>query len=88
MQRLIHLCPVDSSTGLLGQVFFPIEGVSCLVLTLPFIIEIPVYNANSATLIRRRVLRCLLLGLHCLLISLLLDARHKWVNKSVMYTPI
>ena len=37
---------VDSSNSPCGH-FYPIKGVSSLFLVLPFIIEIPVLNANN-----------------------------------------
>ena len=47
----------------------------CLVLSLPCFIDIPVFNANSVD--RDQTPRSDL-GLHCLQMSLVWDARHKW----------
>ena len=43
-------------------------------------IQIPVLNANSEDLDQTPRSAVSDLGLHCLLMSLLLDARHYWVN--------
>ena len=45
--HLTHLCPVDYSTSLFGQVRFLFLGVSSLILVLSLIIENFVFNANS-----------------------------------------
>ena len=44
---LTHLCRVDSSTITLWTGPFPAEGVSGLLLLLPYFINISVFNANS-----------------------------------------
>ena len=58
----------------------PTYGVSGWFLLLPYFIEIPVLNANSVD--PDQMPRSLVsdLGLNCLLMSLLWDARHKWVK--------
>ena len=59
---------------------FPIYGVSSLFSVLPFITEIPVFNANSVDPDQMPHFVASNLGLHCLPVSLLWDAMHKWVN--------
>ena len=84
---LIHLCRVDSSTLTLWTVHFQLKG--CLV---SFFTEIPVFYANSvdpdqmlhsAASDPDQILHSAAsdLGLHCLPMSLLWDARLKWVYK-------
>ena len=56
-----------------------IRGV-WLILLLPCFIEIPVSNANSIDPDQMPCSAASDLDLHCLLMSLLWDARHKWVK--------
>ena len=49
-------------------------------LIIPCFIEMPVFNANSVHLDQMPRSAASDLGLHCLLMSLLWDARHKWVE--------
>ena len=56
-----------------------------LVLFLPCFIEIPVFNANSVNPDQMPQFAASDLGLHCLLMSFLLDARHKWANTGVFF---
>ena len=58
---------------------FPIEGVSGYFLTLPYLKKI-VFNANSVDPDQTPRSAASDLGLHCLPMSLLWDARHKWIN--------
>ena len=48
---------------------------------LPCFIEMPVINANSVDLDQTPHSEASDLNLHCLPVSHLWDARHKWVNK-------
>ena len=57
---------------------FLTEGVSGQFLSLPCFIEIPDFNANSADPDQTPRSAASDLGLHCLPMSLLLDARCKW----------
>ena len=50
------------------------------VLLLPCVIRIPVFNANSVNPDQTPQNAASDLGLHCLPMSLLWDARHKWIN--------
>ena len=52
-----------------------------LVLSLLYFIEIPVSNANSMDSDQTPRYAASDLGLHCLPVSLLWNARHKWVNQ-------
>ena len=52
--------------------------MSGLLSVLSFIIEIPVFNANSVDPDQTPRSAASDLGLHCLPMSLLWDARHKW----------
>ena len=61
------------------------EGMSEWFLLLIFIIEILVLNANSVDLDQMPRSVASDLGLHYLPISLLWDARHKWVKISALY---
>ena len=65
---------------LFGPFHFPIEVVSGYFLLLQYYIEIPVLNANSVDPDQTPHSATSDLGLHCLPMSLLWDARHKWVN--------
>ena len=51
-----------------------------LILLLPWFTEIPVLNTNSVDPDQMPHFAASDLGLHCLPMSLLWDARHKWVN--------
>ena len=55
-----------------------------LVFLLPCFIEIPVVNANSVDPDQTPQNAASDLGLHCLQMSLLGDARHKWINTSTV----
>ena len=57
---------------------FPIKGVSGKLLLLPRFIAIPVFIANSEDPDQTLHSAASDLGLNCLPISLLWDARHKW----------
>ena len=61
------------------------ETLSGLVLLLSFIIENTVYNAKGVDPVRTQRSTAFDLGLQCLLMSLLSDARHKWGHEKVMY---
>ena len=52
-----------------------------LVLLLPCFIEIPVLNANGVVPDQTPRFAASDLGLHCLQMSLIWDAGHKWVNE-------
>ena len=49
-----------------------------------FFIETPELNANSVDPDQMLQSVASDLGLHCLPISLLLDARHRWVNRPIV----
>ena len=51
-----------------------------LLLLLPCFIEIPVFNVNSIDPDQMPDSAASDLGLHCLPMSLLWDARHKWIK--------
>ena len=51
---------MDSSTITLGTCTFQIEGVFGELLSLPYLTEIPVFNANSVALIRCSILQRLI----------------------------
>ena len=70
-----------SSTTLLWIGHFPVEGFSFFFLLTPCFIEIPVLYANSVDPDQTKGFD---LGPRCLLISLLLDARHKRVNQFIL----
>ena len=80
---LTHLCQVDSPTFTLQKGPFPIEGVSgnFLLLHVPCFIETHVCNANSVDPDQTPRSAASDLGLYCLPMSLLWDARNKWVNQ-------
>ena len=59
-----------------------------MVLVLSFIIVIPVLNANSVDPDQTPRSVASDLGLHCLPMSLLWDARHKWATYSVSQTRV
>ena len=78
LTRLTHLCRVDSPINILDCPF-PAEGVSGKALLLPYFIQIPVLNANSIDPDQTPRSAASDLDLHCFQITLLSDARHKWV---------
>ena len=85
MPRLVcltHLSRVDSSTLTLWAGPFPVKGVSSKFLLLPWFTEIPVRNANSVDPDQTPRSAASDLGLHCLPMSILWDARrnYKWVK--------
>ena len=59
---------------------FHSSGGVWLDLLLPYFIEIPVFNANSVDPDQMLCSAMSDLGLHCLPMSLVWDARLKWVN--------
>ena len=71
---------MDSSTFTLWTDPFLIEGVSGSFLLLPYFIEISALNANSADPDQMPRSVASELGLHSLPMSLLWDARRKWVK--------
>ena len=70
---------MDSTTSTLWTGPFQIDGVSGYFLFLPCFIEIPVSNANSVYPDQTPHDAASDLGLHCFLMSLLGDARRKWL---------
>ena len=58
-----------------------VSGVPDQFCLLPCFIEMPVVNANSVDLDQTPHSVAFDLGLHCLLMSHLWDARHKWVKR-------
>ena len=68
---------MDSSTSSLWT--FPIKGSLVSFLLLPRFVGISELNANSIDPDQTPRSAASDLGLHCLLVSLLLDARLKWV---------
>ena len=79
-QTIGYLCRMDFSTFTLLTGPFPIWGVFGYILLIPCFIEIPVFNANSVDRDQTPRSAASDLGLHCLSMSLLGDARLKWVN--------
>ena len=71
-----------SSTFILQTGPFPVERVSGNFLVLPCFIEIHVFNANSVDPDQTPYSVASDLGLYCLPVSLIWDARHKWVKLS------
>ena len=71
---------MDSPTLIIWTDPFPTEEVSGQILLLPYFIEIPVFNANGVYPDQTPRSAASDLGLHCLPMSLLWDARHKWVK--------
>ena len=71
---------MDSSTLALWTGPFPISEVSYQFLLLPCFIKITVFNVNSIDPDQTPHSAASDLGLHCLLMSLLWDARLKWVK--------
>ena len=69
---LFHLISLDRSISYIRDIL--------LVLLLPSFIEIPVFNANSLDPDQTPRFAASDLGLHCLSMSLLWDARHKLIN--------
>ena len=57
-----------------------LKSCCCFFFLLPCFIEIPVFNANSADPDQMSHSAASDLGLHCLPMSLLWDARHKGLN--------
>ena len=76
---LTHLCRVNSSTKHFGHFLFNIRSV-WLLLLLPCSIEIYAFIAISEDPDQTPRSAASDLGLHCLPVSLLCDAKHKWVN--------
>ena len=74
IKLLTHLCRVDYSTAVFGQVHFQLKKVSDL---LEY--YIPVFNVNSLNHDQTPRSAASDLGLHCLPMSSFWDARHKWV---------
>ena len=70
---------MESSTLILWIGPFLIERVSGYLLFSPGLIEIPIFNAMSVDPDQTPHSAASDLGLHCLLMSLLWNARHKWV---------
>ena len=71
---------MGSSTLPLWTDPFPAERVSGLILLLPCSIEITLFNAHSVDPDQTPRSAASDLGVHCFLISLLWDARYKWVK--------
>ena len=69
---------MDLLTELFGPVHLKFKG-SGQFLLLPCFIEMPVINANSVDPDQMPLSAASDLGLHCLPMSHLWDARHKWV---------
>ena len=63
---------------------FPILGVSDLFLVLSIITEIPVFTAKSLDLDQMPRSAASELGLHCLPVSLIREARNKWVKLGLL----
>ena len=61
--------------------FFPIEEESSWVLLLQCSIEIPIFNPNSVYPDQTPRSNAPDLGLHCMPMSILWDARHEWVRQ-------
>ena len=76
---LTHLCLVDSSIQIFGHVHFLYRGVWQFYL-LPCFVEISELYANNVDPDQMPHSVESDLGLHCLPMSLLWDARHKWVK--------
>ena len=71
---------MDSSTLTLWTGQYPVKKGFWSVLLLPWFTEIPVLNANSVDPDQTPRSAASDLGLHCLPMSRLWDARLKWVN--------
>ena len=71
---------MDFSTSTLWTGPFLLEGMSGYFLLLPCLIESTVFNANSVDPDQTPRSAASDLGLYCLLMSLLWDARLKWVQ--------
>ena len=82
---LTHLCRVDSSTLTLSTGPFPISGVSGQFLLLSCSVELSELNANSVDPDQTPRSAASDLGLHCLPLTLLWDARLKWVKYENKY---
>ena len=77
--KLTYLCRVGSSAINIWTGLFQIAG--CLVsFYYHCFIEIPIFNANGVDPDQTPRSAASDLGLHCLQLSLLWDARHKWVK--------
>ena len=81
---LTRLCQATSSTLTLLIGPFQIEGVSSKFLLLPCFIEITVFNANSVDPDQMQHTAASDLGLSCLPMSILWDARHKRVKEEYL----
>ena len=68
---------------LFGPVHFQFKGYLVSFLLLPCFMEIPIINANSVEPDQMPHSAASDLGLHCLPVSHLWDARVKWVNLSI-----
>ena len=84
IRNLTHLCRVDSSNSTLWTDTFPISGVSGWFLLLSCFVGVAEVNANSVDPDQTPRSAASDLGLYCLPMSLLWDARLKWVK--VRYT--
>ena len=73
---------MDSSTSTLWINQFLIDGMSCSFLLLQCFIEIPVFDAHSVDPDQMPRFAASDLGLHYLSMSILGNARNKWVNPS------
>ena len=76
LQHLTHLCLVDCSTSTLWPGPILIKGVSCRFSLLLCFTEIPVFHANRVDPDQTPPSAASDLGLHCLPMSHLWDARH------------
>ena len=79
-----HLCRVDYSTSTIWTGPFLTEEMYDMVLLLPCFIQTIVFNANSADPDQTPQNAATDLGLPCLLMSLLWDARLKWVKERLL----
>ena len=70
---------MDSSTSSFWTIPISVEKVPGYFLLLLYVIEINVFNANSVDIDQTTHSAASDLGLHCLSMSFLWDARHKWV---------
>ena len=77
---LTHLCRIDSSTSTLWTGLFPIQGCLVSFLLLPCLIGASELNANIVDPEQMPQSAASDLGLHCLRMSLLWDARLIWVK--------
>ena len=80
-RAITHSWRVDSLTSTFWTCLFPVEGIFGYFLLSPAcLIEIPVPNANSIDTDQTPRAASSDLGLHCLPMSLLWDARPKWIK--------